>query len=106
MRQKVWLIRELNDISNIHSKFQDHTINKFSKWRLLIFPGGNHQPYPPSLTVYLNHPGYPHFFFHKKYHKGCTLDYLDGLGHFLVFMRLGIVCGGGDGNNLESVPNE
>ena len=41
-----------------------------------IFDGLPYSP-PP-------HPrrGYPDFF-HQNDRKGCTLDYLDGLGHFL-----------------------
>ena len=41
-------------------------------------------PYPPSLTAYLNPPegGTPNFV-HKNDSKGCSLDYLDALGHFL-----------------------
>ena len=56
----------------------------FSKWRLLIFSGGNH-PYSPSFTAYLS-PRTPDFF-HQTDRKGCTLDYLDGLGHFLFGLR-------------------
>ena len=38
-------------------------------------------PYLSSLTAYLTSPLPP--IFHQNDHKGCTLDYLDGLGHFL-----------------------
>ena len=54
---------------------------KFSKWGLLIFSGANHLPYAPSLTAYLT-PRTPDFF-RQNDRKGCTLDYLDGLSHFL-----------------------
>ena len=54
-----WHIRYGNDNSNIHSKFQDHTINiyLFSKMGTFDFSGGNHPPPfthrdPPSLTAY------------------------------------------------------
>ena len=59
-------MRKRNDISNLHSKFKDHN-NKFFKMVTFNF-----------LTPL------PHFFFHQNECKECTLDYLDGLGYFLV----------------------
>ena len=56
----------------------------FSKWQLSIFLGGNQPLYLPSVMAYLTPlKGVPPFFFHQNEFKGCTLDYLDGLGHFL-----------------------
>ena len=54
----------------------------FSKWQLLIFSGGN--PPVPAIFDSLPYPlkGTPDFF-HQNDRKGCTLNYLDGLGHFL-----------------------
>ena len=41
-------------------------------------------PYPSSLTATLSpEGGGTPVFFHEIDRKGCTLDYLDGLGHFL-----------------------
>ena len=34
---RVLALKEGNNISNIHSKFQNHTSNNFSKWRFYIF---------------------------------------------------------------------
>ena len=50
----------------------------FSKWQLLIFSGGIH-PLPTNTPL----KGVPPICFHQNDRKGCTLDYLDGLGHFL-----------------------
>ena len=51
--------------------------------RLLIFSGGNHLL--PAIFDGLPYPlkGLPPIFFIKNDRKGCTLDYLDGLGNFL-----------------------
>ena len=87
---RFWLIREGNDICNIHSKLQSI---KFSKWWLLIFSGGNHPSYPPSLTVHLTPR---RDFFHQNDRKGCIVDYIDCLGHFLFGF-------GATGKNLEGV---
>ena len=55
-----WLIRGGNYISNIDSKFQDHTINKF--FNMATFNFLNH-PHPPSLTAYFTPwSGYSWFF--------------------------------------------
>ena len=55
----------------IHTvKFLYHTINKFFDYPPAIFDG-----LPYSLPN-----GVPPIFFHQKDRKGCTLDYLDGLG--------------------------
>ena len=53
------------------------TLN-FLRWQIT-------PPHPPSLMAYLTPPSPPHFFFHQNDHKGCTLDFLDGLGHFLFW---------------------
>ena len=53
----------------------------FSKWRHKI----RWQPhrYRPSLTAYLTPPeGSTPIFFRQNYRKGCSLDYLDGFGHY------------------------
>ena len=50
---------------------------------ILTFLRWKPPPYPPSLMAYLTPPPYPHFFFQQNNRKGYTLDYLDGLGHFL-----------------------
>ena len=55
----------------------------FSKWRLKIFSGGNHPPYPRTLTanptpVLLGTPD----FVNQNDNKGCKRDYLDAPGHF------------------------
>ena len=42
----------------------------------LIFQSFVLREYPPE-------EGTPDFSFHQNDRKGCTLDYLDGLGHFL-----------------------
>ena len=56
----------------------------FSKWWLKHFSGGNHPPYPPSLTTCLTPPEkVTPICFHQNDRKWCSLDYLDGLGHFL-----------------------
>ena len=60
----------------------------FTKWRLLIFLGEHHHPPSPhsaSLTTCLNPTwrGTPDFCFHQNDRKGCSLDYLDALGHFI-----------------------
>ena len=55
-------------------RFKTIQSTNFSKWWLLIFSGGNHPPYPPSLTAYLTPlPRTPDLFFHKNDRKGCTL---------------------------------
>ena len=72
----------------------------FSNKRLLIFSGGNHAtPYPPSYTAYLTpHPR----FFHQNDRKGCSLDCLNGLGHFhFGFVRQGKISRGGNHSPWE-----
>ena len=45
-----WLIKGINDISNIHSKFQDHTTYFF---KMAIFNFRRDKPPPPtSVTAY------------------------------------------------------
>ena len=46
-----WLKREANDISNIHSKFQDHNINKFVKMATFDFLRWQPPPPPPALPT-------------------------------------------------------
>ena len=61
----------------------------FSKWRLLIFSGGNH-PLTRHLWRLTRTPppvGTPIFFI-KMTAKWCTLDYLYSLGHFLFSLRV------------------
>ena len=52
----------------------------FPKWRLLIFSGGNK---PLTRHIWLAYLTPTPDFFHQNDRKGCTLEYLDGLGHFL-----------------------
>ena len=49
----------------------------FPRWQPSLVPViVDGLPYPSS-------PGVPPIFFHRNNGKGCTLDYLDGLGHFM-----------------------
>ena len=71
------LIREGNDISNIHSKFQNHTINKSFKMATVSFLRWQPPPLPAIFDGYLTlPPGTPDFFKNQNDRKECTLDYL------------------------------
>ena len=60
----------------------------FSRWRLKIFPGGNHPRTHDlwRLTVssgpYPTWRGYLQLFFRQSDRKGCRIDYLDGFFRF------------------------
>ena len=63
-------VREGNDISNIHSKFQDHTVNTFGKMATFNFL----RWWQPSPTRHIWQLTYPRFLFHQNDRKKCTLD--------------------------------
>ena len=62
-------IKEINNISNIHIKFQDLTSKKFFKMAIFNFLRWK-------------------FYFHHKDHKACLVDYLDGLCWFQTSLPL------------------
>ena len=65
--------------------FRSISCRYFAKWVLKIFSGGNHPPYPRTLTAFPtpalgSTPG----FFRQNDRKGCKRDYLDARGHFVL----------------------
>ena len=80
-----------NSDTNIFCKFQLHSCQIF------FFQNGDLKysevattPYPPFLTAYPTLPegGIP-ICFRQNDRKGCSLDYLDGFGHFLFGFGFG-----------------
>ena len=78
------LIKEGNDISNIHFKIQDHTMKTFFK---IVISNIARLHQPPTLWLWrlTLPPGkvVPPTFFHQNDHKGYKRDYLGALGHFI-----------------------
>ena len=81
-----WFLREGNDISDIHSKYQDHEINIFVQNGYFWFSQVATTPPRTRHLWQLTLPppqGVNSIFSPQNDSKGCTLDYIDGLGHFL-----------------------
>ena len=67
-----WLIREGNDISNTHGKFQDHTISQFFKMATFIFLRWQPPPVPVPAVFDVLPGGVTPTFFIKMTAKGFT----------------------------------
>ena len=91
-----WLIPEGNDISNTQSKFQDHTRKNLFKMAIFQFTCVFNDEVVTTprtqrlwrLTLALGKV-LPPICFHQNDRKGCRIDYLGGLGHFLGFWATG-----------------